>query len=213
MVLEHNGFGIWGGFCLTAEQRYHRLRVIVGSVSVVKAVQLFYVSGICQRDAGQRLVGRRDKRLCDMTDGIGQALHQFLRVETVVVFQIDTGNAFVLFYVYGNVEFGNIQFQALQLQGAALVHVAIDDTHLIGKHHLGYQPIVSGYLSKGVVLVAKGLYKFIAGLADIFLDRLGNYLAGEGERVDKHTHRTRYAQVAASTADGGDAQTLTIGKA
>ena len=39
MVLEDDGFGIWRCLGLTAEQRYHRLGVIVWPVGIVERVK------------------------------------------------------------------------------------------------------------------------------------------------------------------------------
>ena len=39
MVLEDDGFGIWRRLGLAAEQRYHRLGVVVGPVCIVERVK------------------------------------------------------------------------------------------------------------------------------------------------------------------------------
>ena len=43
MVLEDDGFGIWRCLGLTAEQRYHRLSVVVWPVCVVERVEQFHL--------------------------------------------------------------------------------------------------------------------------------------------------------------------------
>ena len=43
MVLEDDGFGIWRCLGLTAEQRYHRLGVVVWPVCVVERVEPLYL--------------------------------------------------------------------------------------------------------------------------------------------------------------------------
>ena len=53
MVLEHDGFGSGCGLGLAAEQRYHRLRVVVGTVGVVERVEQRHLSGSCEADVAQ----------------------------------------------------------------------------------------------------------------------------------------------------------------
>ena len=146
------------------------------------------------------------------TDSIGHTLHQALRIASVVILQIDTWLSFKLPDIESQAEFRNVQLQGFYLQRSTLALVVAEHTHLIGKHNLCRQVVVSGNLCKGIVFVSQRRIKVLTGLLDKFEDTLLIDMSTKCKGVDEHADGVANTQVATASANRGDTEAFVVRK-
>ena len=143
---------------LSAEECDDGLAVVVLHRGLVEAVKKAGAGIVQQRDAAKRLVGGSGESADGVAHALRQALHHSLAVLTVVVFYGHAGHTLY----FGDVE-GYFEFRDIQLQSGVYGYLLSTDTviaqhtYLIGVHDVGFEAVVGGDASEGVVLVGEGL--------------------------------------------------------
>ena len=138
-------------------------------------------------------------------------MHHFAAVTSLVVLQANTGLAcLIVLNEEGNAELRSIGFESLDIHWLSLVRIAVENSHLVGKHDFCRKVVVGSDACKRVSLMAQSLVEILAGLIQELLDALFTNLGTQCQCVDKHSHRIADAQVRTSVTDGGDTQLLVV---
>ena len=83
MVFEYDGLCCWRGLSLTTKQRYHRLRVIVGTVCVVERVEQRHLRSGRHVDVAQFFLSQ--ETLYDRLVALHELTHERLTVFVAII--------------------------------------------------------------------------------------------------------------------------------